>query len=254
MRDATASDGLWVNVGVRVLAFGMQTSSGNFLPIVKYDARAGKFFKVEKRMDGGSDAVEIPLGTRFAVDFGTIEAGYVSFGPQGPVRQMKPYIEGQPMPAQPQEKDAEGKLVFRPGFYVKVAGNALEGVREWCSNAAVLLNAMDDLHQQFLRAPEAAAGQIPLVAIVSTTAVKSGTGARSSTNYAPVLRIEGWTARPDVLGPRTVPVPVVAAQAAAAPAAAPVAAPPAATMPPPAQTPISAVSPPAGMPFAPQVD
>ena len=189
------------------MAFGMKTTTGDFLPICKYDARAGKFFKVDRRVDGGSDAVELPLGTKFAIDFGSFEAGYVSFGPQGPVRHMQPYIEGQPMPAQPQEKDAEGKLVFRPGFYAKIAGNAIDGVREWCSNAAVLLNAMDDLYQAFIRAPEAAQGQIPIICIASTVAVKSGTGARASTNYAPVLRTEGWTPRPDVLGPRSVPPP-----------------------------------------------
>ena len=189
------------------MAFGMKTTTGDFLPIVKYDARAGKMFKVDKRMDGGSDATEIPLGTKFALDTGSLEAGYVMFGPQGPVRHMKPYIEGETMPEQPQDKDAEGKMMFRPGFYAKIAGNALDGVREWCSNAAVLLNAMDELYQQVIRAPETAAGQIPIICIVSTVAVKSGVGARSSTNYGPVFRIEGYVDRPDVLGPRTVPAP-----------------------------------------------
>jgi hypothetical protein len=63
---------------------------------------------------------------------------------------------------------------------------------------------MDELYQQIIHAPETAAGQIPIICIVSTVAVKSGSGARSSTNYGPVLKIEGWTDRPDVLGPRTV--------------------------------------------------
>ena len=190
------------------MAFGMRTTTGDFLPICKFDARAGKFFKVDKRMDGGSDAIELPPGTKFALDFGSFEAGYVMFGPQGPVRHMKPYIDGQPMPQQPQDKDAEGKLSFRPGFYAKIAGNAIDGVREWCSNAQVLLNALDDLYQTFIHAPEAAAGQIPIICIASTVAVKSGTGARSSTNYAPIFRIEGWTPRPDVFGQRSVPPPV----------------------------------------------
>jgi hypothetical protein len=158
-------------------------------------------------MDGGSDAIEIPLGTKFAFDVGSLEAGYVMFGPQGPVRVMKPYIEGEPPVPRPQDKDVEGKYIFRPGFYVKIAGNALDGVREWCSNAAVLLNAMDELYQQVIKAPEAAAGQIPLISIVATTAVKSGSGARTSTNYGPVLKIDGWVPRPDILGPRTVPPP-----------------------------------------------
>src|SRR4249920_3151777 len=107
------------------MAFGMKVTSGDFLPICKYDARAGKFFKVDKREDGGSDATEIPPGTKFALDIGSFEAGYVMFGPQGPVRQMIPYIDGMTMPPQPQEKDSEGKLLFRPGFYAKIAGNAL---------------------------------------------------------------------------------------------------------------------------------
>ena len=217
------------------MAFGMKVTSGDFLPIVKYDARAGKFFKVDKRVDGGSDAIELPLGTKFALDTFTLEAGYVMFGPQGPVRHMVPYTDGVQLPSQPQEKDAEGKLLFRPGFYAKIAGNALDGVREWCSNAAVLLNAMDDLYQQIVKAPETAAGQIPIICIISTTAVKSGTGARSSTNYAPVIKIEGWTPRPDILGAQTVPlgnghqhmtqqVAQTMAAASVAPAAAPVAA------------------------------
>jgi hypothetical protein len=188
------------------MAFGMKTTTGDFLPICKYDARAGKMFKVDKRVDGGSDATELPNGTRFALDIGTLEAGYVMFGPQGPVRFMAPYIEGNPAPTRPEEKDAEGKYLFRPGFWVKIAGNAIDGVREWCSNAAVLVNAMDDLYQQIIHAPETAAGQIPIICIASTVAVKSGTGARTSTNYAPVFRVEGYTPRPDVLGPRTVPV------------------------------------------------
>lgn len=193
------------------MAFGMKTTTGDFLPIVKFDARAGKMFKVDKRMDGGSDVSEIPSGTKFAMDWGSFEAGYIMFGPQGPVRMMVPYYEGVSLPPQPQDKDTEGKLIFRPGFYVKIAGNALDGVREWAGNAAVLLNALEDLYQVYLHAPEAAAGQIPIICIASTVAVKSGSGARSSTNYGPVFRVEGWTARPPILGPRTTPVPVIAA-------------------------------------------
>jgi hypothetical protein len=204
------------------MAFGMKTVTGDFLPICKYDARAGKFFKIEKRLDGGSDPIELPNGTKFALDIGTLEAGYVAFGPQGPIRNMVPYTEGVEIPPQPQDKDAEGKFMFRPGFWAKIAGNALDGVREWCSNAAVLVNAMDELYQQVIRAPEAAAGQIPIICIASTVAVKSGSGVRGSTNYVPVLRIEGWALRPDALGPRTVQPPTVSTPT---PRAAPTAAP-----------------------------
>lgn len=221
------------------MAFGMQTSGGDFLPIIKYDARAGKLFRVDRNMGGGNDAVELPPGTAFALDFGSLEVGYVDFTAQGPVRHMVPF--GATIPQQPGEKNDEGKVRFRPGFYAKVAGQSLDGLREWCSNAAVLLNALDDLWQTFAAAPEAGQGQIPLISIIGSTPVKSGKGAQSSTNYAPIFKINGWIDRPDLFGARTVPAPRAAAQQAA-----PVVQ-PAQPVAPVAQA--SAAAPPAAMPF-----
>jgi hypothetical protein len=189
------------------MAFGYKTTTGDFLPIVKYDARSGRFFKVDKEPGQTGVDTEVPTGTTFAVDFGTLEAGWVTFGPQGPVRHMSPYIEGGETIPQPQDKDGDGKLIFRPGFYVKLAGNALGGIREWIGASAAVMNAMDDLYQTFTAAPEAARGQIPLICIASTTAIRSGSGTRTSTNYAPVFRVEGWVDRPSDLGARTVPAP-----------------------------------------------
>lgn len=226
------------------MAFGMQTSGGDFLPIIKYDARAGKLFRVDRNMGGGNDAVELPQGTKFALDFGSLEVGYVDFTAQGPVRHMVPF--GATIPAQPSDKNDEGKVRFRPGFYAKVAGQSLDGLREWCSNAAVLLNALDDLWNTFAALPESGQGKIPLISIIGSTPVKSGKGAQSSTNYAPIFKINGWIDRPDLFGARTVPAPRGTAQQAApvapvAPVAQP-AQPAAPPVPPPA-------APPASMPF-----
>jgi hypothetical protein len=196
------------------MAFGYQTTQGDFLPIVKYDARSGKFFKVERQPGSPAQDIELSPGTKFAVDFGALEAGWVTFTTQGPVRHMKPYIEGEAPFAQPPDKDSEGKSIYRAGFYVKLAGNAIDGVREWIGASAAVMNAMDDLYNVYVKSPEAAAGQIPIVSIPSTVAIKSGSGARSSTNYAPVFRIDGWTDRPDILGPRVVPAPRATAQPA----------------------------------------
>ena len=207
------------------MAFGMQVASGQFLSHVRYDARAGKMFKMDKRADGGSDAVELPPGTRFAVDLGTFEAGYVAFTAQGPVRHMVPYTTDTALPPRPADLDSEGKPMFRPGFWTKICGTAVYGAREWFSNAAVLLGAMDDFWTTATASAEAAAGQIPLIAITGTVPVKSGSGARTSTNYAPVIQIVGWVDRPEaLLGPRTVPAPraQATAQATAQAGAAPV--------------------------------
>ena len=189
------------------MAFGYKTTTGDFLPIVKFDARSGRFFKVNKEFGGVAEDVEIPNGTKFAIDFGTLEAGWVTFGAQGPIRHMRPYVEEEGTIPQPQDKDGDGKLIFRPGFYTKICGNALDGVREWIGASAAVMNAMEELYQACIRTPEMAKGQIPIVIIARTTAIKSGMGARSSTNYGPVFEVAGFTDRPNILGPRTVPVP-----------------------------------------------
>ena len=165
------------------MAFGMRTVSGDFLPIVKYDARNGTMTREDKQPDGSRVPTEIPHGTKFAVDFGTIEAGWITFTAQGPVRVMVPYHEGVQLPAQPQDKDGEGKLIFKSGFYVKVCGKALDGAREWAGNAVCLLNALEELYQTYLAAPEAAAGQIPIVTIAGKLPIKTGSGLKSSTNW-----------------------------------------------------------------------
>lgn len=190
------------------MAFGMpQVGGGNFRDIVKYDARAGRMFRVDRDVNTGErEQIDITdPNMKFAIDFGSIEVGYVAFSAQGPVRAMVPL--GRPLPQQPQDRDDKGNLVSRQGFFVLVAGKAVDGIREWCTNAAICVNAMEELHNDFCHRPEAAAGKIPLVRIASTIPVTSGRGQQKSTNYKPVMEIVGWVDRLPDMGERTVPPP-----------------------------------------------
>lgn len=242
------------------MPFGMQVSSGDFRDIIKYDARAGRMFRVD-RDPATREKTQVDItnpSMKFAVDFGSLEVGYVGFTANGPVRAMVPY--GKPLPQQPQDKDNEGKLISRPGFYTLVAGQAVGGIREWCSNAAILLTALDDLWNTFSSAPEAATGKIPLVSIISTVPVTTGKGTQKSTNYKPVFQIAGWVDRLPDMGDRTVPAPAGGLAANGDhPAAQPVAQ-PANHVPPPAQAATATTAQPGGggaqpaadaMPFAP---
>jgi hypothetical protein len=192
------------------------TTVGDWLPIVKFDARSGRLFRMDKNESGQSVPTEIPYGTTFGVDFGTLEAGYVYFSlTQGPMRQMTPYYEGATIPPQPTERDDQNRILYRSGFYIKIIGNAFMtddrgngAVREWVSNASSLLNAMDDLYNRYRIAPEAAQDQIPIVAITGVNTIRTGSGQRATTNYAPIFEIRGWAPRPiPMLGPRTTPIP-----------------------------------------------
>jgi hypothetical protein len=99
----------------------------------------------------------------------------------------------------------------KPGFNVLVAGQAVGGVREWCRNAAILLTAMDELWIAFCQAPEAGAGQIPMVSIATTVSVTRGSGAQKSTNYKPIFQMEGWVDCLAEFGKRSVPAPTASA-------------------------------------------
>lgn len=188
------------------MALGLSSNGngegGSFLPIVKWDARAGRFFRVDREQGPNgwaSNDVDLTMDRpKFAVDFGSIETGFLHFGPTGPDFHMVPM--GSQMPKKP---SADHKL----GFRVKVAGNVLKGVREFSSSAKAVLAAMDTLHDAFMAAPESASGKIPVVELAGSTTVVTNGPQGKVTAYGPVFKIVAWTDRLPELGDRTVAAP-----------------------------------------------
>jgi hypothetical protein len=209
------------------------TGGGDRLPILKFDARAGRLFTIDRTQapDGSwlTQQNDITMAQPpFCVDFGTLEVGWAHFAAGGPPQWALAFY-GQPQPARPASPghdDQNRVLQFKSAFRVKVAGQGIGGVREFGGNSGALITGMNDLHTRFEAAPEAATGKIPVVRMSSTTAIKSG----QSTNYMPVFEIVAWVDRPTVLGERMVPVPGRALSTAPTPASVPV--------PPPAPRPV----------------
>jgi hypothetical protein len=189
-------------------AFGLQqTQASDITPIVKYDARAGRFFVQNYNFDT-REKVSIDITTpppRFAVDFGSLEVGYIKYTATGP--DCKTVPEGSAIPVQPDERDEQKRLLYRAGFLVKIYGKVLDGLREWSSSANCVLEAMDDVYNKFREAPEAHAGKIPIVELTRTIPVTNGKGAKANTTYAPCFAIVGWTDRTPDMGARSVPPP-----------------------------------------------
>ena len=108
------------------MAFGMKTPvAADFAEIVKFDARAGRLFRIDYDPDTRTKT-QIDITTpppRFAMDFGVLEVGYAHFAATGPVFHVVP--EGQPLPKQPLDKDDQGRLMFKPVFRVKIFGKIL---------------------------------------------------------------------------------------------------------------------------------
>jgi hypothetical protein len=218
------------------VALGFQNSSNaTFLPLLTYDARAGRMFKRD-RVQGTSgwetkqeDITNAP--PTFAVDFLSIEVGWAAFTPTGPNFAMAPL--GQPQPAKPTPD-------HKNGFKMKVYGpQQLGGVREFSSSSKAVMSAIDDLHNAYTQAPEASQGKIPVVQMTGTKPIVAKGPQGTTTNYAPVFSIVQWVDRHPDLGEATVAVPAASGQPTAAPAAPP----------PPNHVPPPAAAAPAGMPF-----
>lgn len=214
------------------MALGLPASSGSgdIKPFCSYDARAGRFFRNDRSQDAAgnwtTNKVDITRVARFIADIAQIRVGWINYTATGPVRVMVVYGK-EAIPARPADLNPEGKPAYRQGFELtillsKEAGGGV--AREFGSNAGCVIEAMDELHDAYLAAPEAKAGKLPVVALVDAVLKEVG----KSSNYKPVFRIEGWVDRPEALpliGNTATPAPAPAATASK-PAPVPVSPPP----------------------------
>ncbi len=178
------------------MALGLNYSSGggDFLPILKYDARAGRFFRVD-RADGVSTPVDVTRNLKMVVDFENLEIGWIHFAAgAAPSFTMAPF--GAPLPAKPSPDHKQGLRVC-----VKLSAECGGDVRELASAAGAFLRGMDDLHTAYEAGKTANPGKLPVVVLSDTLPLESGAGAKKSTNYQPVFAIAAWVARPKDLGP-----------------------------------------------------
>ena len=165
------------------------SGGGNFLPIVKYDARAGRFFRVD-REDGTSIPTDITRNFKAVFDFENMEIGWICFNAgSAPDFQMGPF--GQARPAKPSENHKGGIRMV-----IKLSGECGGDCRELAGTAAAMMRGIDALHDEYLAGVKANPGKLPVVVLEDTVALESGSGAKKSTNYQPVFKIASWVKRP----------------------------------------------------------
>ena len=195
------------------------SSGGDFKVFVSYNAKAGRWYT--KR--DGKDEPQFEVADMTAVfDMPGLKTGWFKFSAGvAPERVMDPSFTA--AAANPGQD-------FKRGFMLDLFSDKnLLGVREFSSTAGIVIDAMNDLFDVWMAAPEVATGQLPVVRCVGVFPVTNKHG----TNYQPKFEIVGWTARPEALGDSDQPAPAAPTQAAATP---PAPATPAAHMPPPAAT------------------
>lgn len=184
-----------------------------FLPFVKYDSRAGRMFRVDKKADGSTENVDITRSFKALVDLENVETGWMHFAAgAAPIYALSRHDE--PNPPKPVAEAKEGvRLVLQLG--AACGGD----VREISSNAKSMLVGISDLHSAYEAGLRDNPGKLPIVVLSDTKPVVTTGKNGSSTNYMPVFEIVGWAPRSSQLVWSPKGNTVMEAAAPAAPAA-----------------------------------
>lgn len=180
-----------------VFGFSTEPSSGDFMPIVKYDARAGRLFRVD-RVDTGTgfenDPIDITSGFKALVDFENIEVGWIDFSAGSPPNFVLVKL-GEALPPRPSDRHKNGIRVL-----LKLAKNCggEKPIREIAGTAKVFLNGVEMAYSNYLKERASNPNKLPIIALEKTTPIKSGSGDKQSTNYQPSFAIVGWARRGDL--------------------------------------------------------
>jgi hypothetical protein len=186
--------------------FGFSTepsAGGDFLPIVKYDARAGLWFRID-RVDSGQgflpEPVDITRNFKAIFDLENLETGWIAFpsgsAPLSSLVRMKDLLAKEAQfPAQPGETYKHG-LRFMLKLAKDIGGD--KPVREVMGTSKAFLNGIESLFRDYLRDAPANAGKLPVVMMDGIAMIKSGSGNRVSSNFRPNLKIAAWAPRGDL--------------------------------------------------------
>jgi len=177
-------------------------SGGSFTPVCKYDARAGRIFRVDREQADGSwetKNVEITSNFSAVMDLENIEVGWALFQ-AGVMPSLAMVKMGNALPDKPSDKHKQGfRLLMKLG---KASGG---DVREMAATARCVLVSFDQLHDAYVAGVKDNPGKLPVVSLSGTTGITSegkdkDGNKQSSTNYQPIWKIDRWIDRPAELG------------------------------------------------------
>lgn len=190
------------------------SSGGDFKVFVSYNAKAGRWYT---KNDGKDEPMFEVTDMTAVFDMPGLETGWFKFSSGvAPEKVMDPSLaEAAPNPG----------TDFKRGFQIDLYSEKnLMGLREFSSTAGIVIEAMNNLYDLWMAAPENASGKLPVVRCSGVLPISNKHG----TNYQPTFEIVGWTDRPAALAGSGASPPPAAAPAPAAPP------PPAQHIPPPA--------------------
>ena len=178
----------------------VSSGGGDFIPYIKYNAKAGRFYT--KRDEPDAEEFEVTDMTAI-FDLDNLQTGWFFFAAgQAPSKVMDPSLsEMSPSPG-------DG---YKRGFQLNLYSEKnLLGAREFSSTAGSVIDAMNDLHTAWEADKSANPNKLPVVKSTGVVPITNKHG----TNYKPKFEIVSWTDRPANL-----PIPTSNSAASAPPVA-----------------------------------
>jgi len=192
-------------------------AGGDIIPIVKYDAKAGRMFRRD-RVNGETDVIDITRSFKAVFDFENLETGFIDFNTGGAPSFALAHIDSRAKVTSPPTPG------HKPGarMLVKLGKECGGDVRELASTAKAFLRGIDAAHDAYLAGAAANPGKLPVFTLKDTVPITSEGGGNKTTNYSPVFELVAWAPRPSDLTyiPRG-NAPTTSAPQASAPAGSP---------------------------------
>jgi len=192
-----------------IFGFSTDPQTADFLPIIKYNALAGNFSRIDR--EAGSDGKflsvpEVLPYDRFKAifDFDGAETGWLMFGDGAPSMVLVPLEavtrQQTNLPPKPTDKHKTGVRMV-----VKLSPQNAGGkppVRELASNARAFLRGLAPVYRQYLNERDAHPGLLPVLMLDGHPVAEKATGRQQSpTTFRPVFKIVSWTVRGDLKTP-----------------------------------------------------
>lgn len=169
------------------MPLNLSTGGDDFVPYIKYNAKAGRFYV---RPQGATSDVEV-VNPRLAFDMENIKTGWLFYSEgSGPEKLWDPSrTQAAPRPAGPKK--------FKRGFEVMVFGNdnipgiGSLGLREFSSTAGNVISAILKMYEAYEKGAPQNLGKVPFFRCVRVLPINGAYG----TNYEPEFELMGWVER-----------------------------------------------------------
>jgi len=171
------------------MAIGKRKSGGDFLPILKFNAKEGELRLVNRIFEGGewsTRETDVTQSFKAIADMEGLMVGWIKF-PANSAPQTQLVPAGEDYGEAPTKDYREGvRLIF------KMSREIDGSTREFMSTAIGVWAAIDELHDAYEEAAPDHPGKLPIVRLAKV--VEQST--KQGTVYAPQFEIVGWADRP----------------------------------------------------------